>query len=436
MGETRSAGWWDQLVVKFRDLSDEPTSRKTVILMEVSLAAQFGLSLIVALISRGRLKVADESELVWWLLAAIATQLMCLLAAWRPASQRREARWTAYLVVASYGTWLGAFVIANGNSVVMAWALMIVILVAVWYDLAIGVLAAAFGLVLLLGGFLLTAKGLIPYASLTDGRPVDWSIHTTDGAIQMIGAIGAFLYAFGLVCLAAAARAAQKRDLEAAHTLISRYAPTQVVAELAGGTGVTLAAPRRVKLTIVFSDIVGFTDATDELDPEELSTVLNEYLSEMATIAHAHDGTVEQFVGDAVMVFFGAPVATSDEDHAIRAVRMSLAMQDRLIGLQQDWALRGIRMPFQSRIGVNTGHASVGDFGSEDRSVYGAVGLQVNIAARIQAQCTPGTVLVSETTHSLVRRDFDCAPKGELSLKGVHFPVRVFEVSPTSAGSP
>jgi class 3 adenylate cyclase len=132
------------------------------------------------------------------------------------------------------------------------------------------------------------------------------------------------------------------------------------------------------------------------------------------------------------MIFFGAPQATSDRDHALRAVRMALEMQRRMLELKGSWGQRGIRKPFRARIGINTGHASVGDFGSPGRKTYSAIGVQTNIAARIQAHCEPGRVLISDSTWALVREDIPCTDKGELQLKGVHYPVRVYEVAETA----
>ncbi|MGH8529332.1 MAG: adenylate/guanylate cyclase domain-containing protein [Nevskiales bacterium] len=178
-----------------------------------------------------------------------------------------------------------------------------------------------------------------------------------------------------------------------------------------------------------FSDVEGFTDASDQLDAEDLAAVLNEYLSEMTLIAERHGATLNQFVGDGIMIFFGAPQATSDQDHALRAVRMALDMQARLLELKDVWLKRGIRKPFRARIGINTGHASVGDYGSEGRKVYSAIGIQTNLAARIQAHCEPGKVLISDTTWALVKDDIPCTDKGELQLRGVHYAVRVYEVA-------
>ncbi|MCP5056079.1 MAG: adenylate/guanylate cyclase domain-containing protein [bacterium] len=108
------------------------------------------------------------------------------------------------------------------------------------------------------------------------------------------------------------------------------------------------------------------------------------------------------------MIFFGAPEATSDRGHALRAVRMSLAMQRRMSELREKWYTDGIQTPFRIRIGINTGVASVGDFGSEGRTAYSAIGNQTNLTARIQDYCEPGKVLISHTTWALVKDQISC----------------------------
>lgn len=123
------------------------------------------------------------------------------------------------------------------------------------------------------------------------------------------------------------------QQLERSSRLIRRYVPSQIAdAILSGGEQVADKHERR-KLTIFFSDLVGFTEIAEELEPEDLSRVLNEYFSEMTAIAQKHGGTVDELSGDAILIFFGAPVATDDKDHALRATRMAVEMQQAMDGL-------------------------------------------------------------------------------------------------------
>jgi class 3 adenylate cyclase len=166
------------------------------------------------------------------------------------------------------------------------------------------------------------------------------------------------------------------------------------------------------------------------MEPEEFAALLNEYLSEMATIAEEYGGTIDKFVGDAIMVFFGAPVSQGAQEDAQRAVQMSVAMQRRMRVLEAKWFNEGIQEPFRIRIGVNTGVANVGSFGSAGRKDYTAIGNQVNLAARLQAACPPGKVIISHTTWALVRETVATEESGVLNVKGVHYAVRTYVVEP------
>jgi class 3 adenylate cyclase len=232
------------------------------------------------------------------------------------------------------------------------------------------------------------------------------------------------------------ARKLQDKRLQEAHQqlarsnqLIRRYVPSQLAEKIIAGEHSDTSHPQRVKLTIFFSDVEGFTDASDRMDPEELASILNEYLSEMTVIAERYGATINQLVGDGIMIFFGAPQATNDRDHALRAVHMASDMQRRMLELKAGWMARGIEKPLQARIGIHTGYASVGDYGSQGRKTYSAIGVQTNLAARIQSLCAPGKVLISHSTWALVHEDVACIDKGEFQLKGVHYPVRVYEVA-------
>ena len=113
---------------------------------------------------------------------------------------------------------------------------------------------------------------------------------------------------------------------------------------------------------------------------------------------------------------------------------MSLAMQQRMSELGEKWFAEGIQTPFRIRIGINTGVASVGDFGSEGRTTYSAIGNQTNLTARIQAHCEPRKVLMSHTTWALVKDQISSEERGEIDVKGLHYPVRVYEVGAEAAG--
>jgi adenylate cyclase len=222
--------------------------------------------------------------------------------------------------------------------------------------------------------------------------------------------------------------AALSDELVRANEVISRYVAAQVAQQIRAGNVDAVRRHDRRKLTLVFSDIKGFSEIADQVEPEELSEVLNEYLAEMSAIADAYGATLDKFMGDAVMTFFGAPIATHDTDHALRAVRMAQEMQQRVAELQVKWRRAGVEHPFEVRIGINTGVASVGTFGAHARMDYTAIGRQVNIAARLQVVCEPGRILLSQPTWLLVQDAIRCVPKGEIDIKGVRHLVTVYEV--------
>jgi class 3 adenylate cyclase len=210
---------------------------------------------------------------------------------------------------------------------------------------------------------------------------------------------------------------------------LKKYLPAQLVESILKGTQRVGYENERRKLTIFFSDIKGFTETTDNLEAEELTAMLNEYLTEMTAIADRYGGTIDKFVGDAVMIFFGAPERTDDRDHALRCVKMAVDMQRRMKELQAKWFNDGIEYPLSMRIGINTGIAAVGNFGAENRLSYTAIGGQVNLAARLEAQCEPGNILISHSTYSLVKEKIPCKEKGKITVKGIHREVLTYSVS-------
>jgi class 3 adenylate cyclase len=219
-----------------------------------------------------------------------------------------------------------------------------------------------------------------------------------------------------------------QRELAAAHRELQRFLPPQLVdAVIARGEK---AAPgyRRELTTVFFSDIRNFTDLAESLEPEVIGVLLNEYMDAMIGIAGRYEGTVDKFVGDGILIFFGASLEPAEG--ARRCVRMALEMQAEMPAIRARLEKRGIGLAreLSIRIGINTGHAVVGNFGSESRMDYTVIGLPVNVAARLQAHAAPGGILLSEPTWRLVLDSIPCAPRGEVTLKGVSRPVRVYEV--------
>jgi len=178
-----------------------------------------------------------------------------------------------------------------------------------------------------------------------------------------------------------------------------------------------------------FSDIKDFTRTTDALEPEDMGELLNEYFSCMNDIIQKYEGTLANITGDALFVFFGAPDRTDDRDHALRCVRMAMEMQQKMQALQKKWFSEGIEYPLQIRCGISTGMATVGSFGSGQRSEYSAMGMQVNLASRLESACRAGGILISHSTWALIKDKVDCRSKEAIEAKGFSRPVRAYEVN-------
>lgn len=209
---------------------------------------------------------------------------------------------------------------------------------------------------------------------------------------------------------------------------LKRFLPLQIAEGLMAGQLSPADGFERRKLTLLFADLVGFTDLSDTLEPEELSEVLNEYLREMTAVAVAHGGTLDNYIGDGLMVIFGAPVADEEPVQAWAALRAGFGMIARADELSAAIRDRGIPADLRLRVGVNTGHCTVGVFGSDLLRAYKAVGFAVNVAARLQSEADPGTVLAGFRTYALVKDRVRAQSRGELTLKGAARPVEAWEI--------
>ncbi|MFK5922453.1 MAG: adenylate/guanylate cyclase domain-containing protein [Verrucomicrobiota bacterium] len=209
---------------------------------------------------------------------------------------------------------------------------------------------------------------------------------------------------------------------------LSRYVSPQIKKSIFEGDQDASIGSSRKQLTVFFSDIVGFTSMTDTLEPEDLTLLLNSYLDRMARIALKHSGTVDKFIGDAVLVFFGDPETQGIKKDALSCVEMALDMQMAIDELKADWVRQGIVSDFFVRMGITTGYCTVGNFGSEARMDYTIVGNQVNLASRLESNAAPGCIMIAEETHVLVRDKIECKAKDPIHAKGFEHPVPVYQV--------
>lgn len=208
--------------------------------------------------------------------------------------------------------------------------------------------------------------------------------------------------------------------------LIRRFTPPSVADAIESGNEATIDSPQRRRVTVLFSDVVGFTATADSLDAESLAQIVQEYLATMATIVERHGGTLNEFAGDGVMALFGAPLSQPPEDQVAAAIAAATEIQASMPVLNENWFKIGLDHELRTRVGINTGVLSVGTFGSDGRATYTGIGLQTNIAARIQAECEPGSILLSHSSWHLVKDNVSCEERGEAEVKGVHFPIKLY----------
>jgi class 3 adenylate cyclase len=207
--------------------------------------------------------------------------------------------------------------------------------------------------------------------------------------------------------------------LTAVSIKISHYLSPQIFRSIFSGEMDAVIRTERKKLTIFFSDIKDFTAITEQQQPEEMTARLNEYFTEMSAIALANGGTIDKFIGDAILIFFGDPGSKGATEDARACLRMAVEMQRRVSELNAKWRRRGIETPFLLRMGINTGYCNVGNFGSKERMEYTIIGAEANLAARLEAIAEPGQIVLSCETYALVRPIAEARPLPPVPMKGI-----------------
>jgi class 3 adenylate cyclase/HAMP domain-containing protein len=216
--------------------------------------------------------------------------------------------------------------------------------------------------------------------------------------------------------------------LQSLSTKLSKYLSPQIYDSIFSSEKDATLSSSRKKLTVFFSDIVNFTGTTDQMESEDLTLLLNQYLNEMTNIALQHGATVDKYIGDAVMIFFGDPHSDGVVEDANKCLGMAIDMQKRVKELQHEWRAAGYSKPFSLRIGIHTGYCTVGNFGSENRMSYTIVGSTVNLASRIESAAKPDTIFISEDTFLLVKDNFNCKSETAVTPKGFSQPVQLYSV--------
>ncbi len=217
--------------------------------------------------------------------------------------------------------------------------------------------------------------------------------------------------------------------LEAVANQLSKYLSPQVYRSIFDRRKEVRLTSERKLLTIFFSDLVGFTELAEQMSSEDLKTLLNHYLSEMSEVALSFGATIDKFVGDGIVIFFGDPETRGPENDAIACAKMAIAMRDRLGALREEWLKEGIRKPLECRMGIHTGYCTVGNFGSESRMDYTLIGRAVNQASRLENAARTGSILISQDTYDRIKPEIACVEHGTVELRGIGAPVRTYEIT-------
>lgn len=231
-------------------------------------------------------------------------------------------------------------------------------------------------------------------------------------------------------------RSANARRLKVLSEQLSRYLAPQVYQSLFDGSRQAEIRTQRKRLTVFFSDIKNFTESTAQWQPEEVTLLLNSYFAEMSQIAAEYGATLDKFIGDAIVIFFGDPHTLGVREDAVQCVRMAIAMQKRMEGLRARWRDMGIHRNFEIRIGINSGFCDVGNFGSSLRMEYTIIGREVNLASRLEQAAEPGEILISSQTHVLVEGEVQSDARDAILAKGFAQPIPVYVVRPETTGMP
>ncbi len=220
----------------------------------------------------------------------------------------------------------------------------------------------------------------------------------------------------------------QQRKLNRILERLGRYVSMQLFKKITQGKEKVEIKTQRKKLTVFFSDLKDFSYTSYHMEGEDLSNFLNSYLEKMTQIITKWGGTLDKYIGDAIMVFFGDPEFTSDQDHALRCVHMGIEMREKMRELRRDWYQMGYQEPLHCRMGIATGYCTVGNFGSSERMDYTIIGTPVNLASRLETAADVDEIYISHETWSYVKHKIACEPPVTLNLKGFHHPILAHKV--------
>jgi adenylate cyclase len=217
----------------------------------------------------------------------------------------------------------------------------------------------------------------------------------------------------------------EQKEKEVLRRTFEAYFPPAVVRKIMLNPSLVTAAGQKKELTILFSDIKSFTTHSSMLTPDEIQKLLNEYFDSMVEIVFKYEGTVDKFIGDGLMVFFGDP--EPQPDHAVRCVKAAIEMQQKCRELKARWVQEG-KFPLMIRIGINTGPVVVGNMGSDRRLSYTVLGADVNLAQRLEANAPVEGIMIAQRTYEFVKDRIPTRPLEPIMVKGLDKPIKVYEV--------
>ena len=220
----------------------------------------------------------------------------------------------------------------------------------------------------------------------------------------------------------------KSRQLESLATRLAKYLSPQIYQSIFKDENREEHKHSRKNLTIFLSDIVKFTDLADTLEPERLATVVNSYLSEMSSIAIECGGTIDKFIGDAVLIFFGDPETEGEQEDALKCAEMAIRMMKRVGELNKHWKKLGVVDGLKVRMGITTGFCTVGNFGSDLRLDYTVLGSPVNLAARLQTMAEHNTIFIDEYTKDLINSHVNSKYIDDITPKGFARPIPVYRL--------
>ncbi|MFC4258885.1 adenylate/guanylate cyclase domain-containing protein [Marinobacter lacisalsi] len=382
-----------------------------------------GCSAICGIIIAGVVDDIFHQNMLWLLAGGVLWPHTVLFIS-RHVGSGREPRIRQYLLLVEciiVGSVIGLTGLTPVPSLAMALMLMFSCLIVgglyLWFYGAL-LLAAAAGLVV----------GLI---GLTENfsTPLLTSLVSLAGTGTYICVTAYYTHQQARILLAAKGQIQKQREQSIALSdKLSKYLSPQVWQSIFTGERDVRLETRRKKLSVFFSDIKGFTDLSEEMEPEALTELLNNYFNEMSEVALKYGGTIDKFVGDSIMIFFGDPSSRGQKEDALACVSMAVDMRNHMKIMRQRWRSQGIRTPLEIRMGISSGFVTVGNFGAENRMDYTIIGKEVNLASRLEQLAEPGQILVSYETFSLIKERIMCRDKGEITVKGFGRPVSIYEV--------